>query len=114
LRGTLPCRRSIRTKFAVSSPRRWRARSARRRRPRPRPRSPSPPRRAPPASSTGASRRPATSSRCRRPRRARPAVPPTPRAQGDPAKTVAIGGDHGGYALKESLRKFLSGELGSR
>jgi len=40
----------------------------------------------------------------------RPADAPKPRA--DPAKTVAIGGDHGGYALKESLRKFLSGELG--
>ena len=40
----------------------------------------------------------------------RPADAPKPKA--DPAKTVAIGGDHGGYALKESLRKFLSGELG--
>jgi len=40
----------------------------------------------------------------------RPVDAPKPKA--DPAKTVAIGGDHGGYALKESLRKFLSGELG--
>jgi ribose 5-phosphate isomerase B len=52
----------------------------------------------------------------------RPVATPAPRAPGrpsgaakppaDPAKTVAIGGDHGGYALKESLRKFLQGELG--
>ena len=33
-------------------------------------------------------------------------------ATADPARTVAIGGDHGGFALKESLRRFLSGELG--
>ncbi len=33
-------------------------------------------------------------------------------AKADPARTVALGGDHGGFALKESLRKFLSGELG--
>jgi len=30
----------------------------------------------------------------------------------DPARTVALGGDHGGFALKESLRKFVQGELG--
>ena len=40
----------------------------------------------------------------------RPANAPKPKA--DPAKTVALGGDHGGYALKESLKKFLQGELG--
>jgi ribose 5-phosphate isomerase B len=33
-------------------------------------------------------------------------------AKADPARTVAIGGDHGGFALKESLRKFVQGELG--
>lgn len=40
----------------------------------------------------------------------RPASAPGPKV--DPARTVAIGGDHGGFALKESLRKFLQGELG--
>jgi ribose 5-phosphate isomerase B len=48
---------------------------------------------------------------------AQPAPPPAGRpakaapVKLDPARTVAIGGDHGGYALKESLRKFLQGEL---
>ena len=52
----------------------------------------------------------------------RPLAQPAPRAPGrpanaapakpDPARTVAIGGDHGGFALKESLRKFVQGELG--
>jgi ribose 5-phosphate isomerase B len=52
----------------------------------------------------------------------KPLAQPAPRAAGrpanaapakpDPARTVAIGGDHGGFALKESLRKFVQGELG--
>ena len=49
----------------------------------------------------------------------KPVATPAPRTPGKtasapkgPDKTVAIGGDHGGFALKESLRKFLSGELG--
>jgi ribose 5-phosphate isomerase B len=29
----------------------------------------------------------------------------------DPARTVAIGGDHGGYALKQSLARYLREEL---
>ena len=45
-----------------------------------------------------------------------PAPPPPGRASAaapkGPDKTVAIGGDHGGFPLKESLRKFLQGELG--
>jgi len=44
----------------------------------------------------------------RTPGRAANAAP----AKADPARTVALGGDHGGYALKESLRKFVQGELG--
>jgi ribose 5-phosphate isomerase B len=40
----------------------------------------------------------------------RPAQAAKPKA--DPAKTVALGGDHGGYPLKETLKKFLQGELG--
>jgi ribose 5-phosphate isomerase B len=52
----------------------------------------------------------------------KPLAQPAPRAPGrpanaapakaDPARTVALGGDHGGYALKESLRRFVQGELG--
>ncbi len=52
----------------------------------------------------------------------RPVATPAPRAPGrpagapepdaDPARTVALGADHGGYGLKESLKKFLTGELG--
>jgi ribose 5-phosphate isomerase B len=43
----------------------------------------------------------------------KPGRPPAAaRAKADPARTVAIGGDHGGFALKESLRRFLQGELG--
>jgi len=37
---------------------------------------------------------------------AKKAAPP------DPARTVALGGDHGGFALKESLKRFVHGELG--
>ncbi|MGH7726191.1 MAG: ribose 5-phosphate isomerase B, partial [Candidatus Eiseniibacteriota bacterium] len=29
----------------------------------------------------------------------------------DPARTVALGGDHGGFALKETLRRYLKKEL---
>lgn len=54
----------------------------------------------------------------------KPLVSPAPRPAGrarvpgaaakpaDPARTVAIGGDHGGFALKESLKRFVQGELG--
>jgi len=52
----------------------------------------------------------------------RPVTTPAPRPGGrpaakkaaapDPARTVALGGDHGGFQLKESLRKFVQGELG--
>jgi len=53
-----------------------------------------------------------------------PLASPAPRAAGrpraagaaavkpDPARTVALGGDHGGFALKESLKRFVQGELG--
>jgi ribose 5-phosphate isomerase B len=49
-----------------------------------------------------------------------PAPPPAGRprppggaakAEPDPARTVAIGGDHGGYALKQALAKYLREEL---
>jgi ribose 5-phosphate isomerase B len=37
---------------------------------------------------------------------------PRPAAAGDPGRRVAIGSDHGGFALKETLKEFLETELG--
>lgn len=43
---------------------------------------------------------------------ARPAGAPAPAAGGAPLRRVAIGSDHGGYPLKETLRQFIAEELG--
>jgi ribose 5-phosphate isomerase B len=44
---------------------------------------------------------------------AEPGTAPTPAGPGgDPARRVAVGSDHGGYPLKETLRQFIAEELG--
>lgn len=47
------------------------------------------------------------------PPQAAPAGPQAPQSNGAEPGTVAMGADHGGYALKEALKAFL-GELGYR